>query len=118
MPTMSCRRGDILLVLFPDSNLRTSKRRRAVVVQADQLGTNLPQIIVAMVTSNMQRAGHPSRVIVRVASEDAKTSGLLTDSVIMTDNLATVHRAEIDRVIWTLRDPSELNAALRTTLAL
>ena len=85
---MSCRRGDVVLVLFPDSNLRTSKRRPAVVVQADQLGTELPQTIVAMITSNMTRSGHASRLVVRAASEDAKHSGLLMDSVIMADNLA------------------------------
>src|SRR6185436_19199905 len=97
--TMNCRRGDIVLVLFPDSNLRTSKRRPAVVVQADEPGPDLPQTIVAMITSNMARAGHPSRVSVRVDSESAKGSGLLMDSVIMTDNFATIRYSEIDRVI-------------------
>ena len=115
---MICRRGDIVLVLFPDSNLRTSKRRPALVVQADQLGTDLPQTIVAMITSNMARAGPPSRVIVLGASEVAKRSGLLMDSVIMTDNLATVQYSEIDRVIGTLPDRTELDTALRATLAL
>jgi mRNA interferase MazF len=61
---MNCRRGDVVLVLFPDSNLRTFKRRPALVVQADALDGGLPQTIVAMVTSNMARAGHPSRMIV------------------------------------------------------
>ena len=73
---MNCRRGDVILVLFPDSNLRTSKRRPALVVQADHLGAGLPQTIVAMITSNMARAGHASRVVVRVDSESAKGSGL------------------------------------------
>src|SRR6266513_1584066 len=98
---MSCRRGDVVLVFFPDSNLRTLKRRPALVVQADQLGTELPQTIVAMITSNMARAGPPSRVIVWGASEGANRSGLLMDSVIMTDILATVQYSEIDRVIGT-----------------
>ena len=115
---MNCRRGDVLLVLFPDSNLRTSKRRPALVVQADQLGAGLPQTIVAMITSNMARAGHPSRVVVRVDSESAKGSGLLMDSVIMTDNLATIHYSEIDRVLGAFSELRELDAALRTTLAL
>jgi mRNA interferase MazF len=92
-----------MLELFLDTNLRTSKRRPAVVVQVDQLGTNLPQTIVAMITSNMARGGYPGRVIVRVADEGARRSGLLMDSVIMTDNLATVRHAEIDRVIGTLQ---------------
>ena len=115
---MNCRRGDIVLVLFPDSNLRTSKRRPALVVQADQLGADLPQTIVAMITSNMARAGHRSRVIVPTASESAKRSGLLTDSVIMTDNLATIHDSEIDMVIGAFTGLSELDAALRATLNL
>jgi mRNA interferase MazF len=91
---MNCRRGDVVLVLFPDSNLRTSKRRPALVVQADQLGTGLPQTIVAMITSNMARAGHPSRVVVRADSEGAQGSGLLMDSVIMTDHLATIQHSQ------------------------
>ncbi|MEK7406514.1 MAG: hypothetical protein AAB225_15535, partial [Acidobacteriota bacterium] len=37
----SFHRGDILLVLFPDSNLRTAKRRPVVVVQTDNLATVL-----------------------------------------------------------------------------
>ncbi len=90
MLTMNCRRNDVVLVLFPDSNLRTAKRRPALVIQADQLGTGLPQTIVAMISSNMARAGHPSRVTVLAASENGKRSGLLMDSVIVTDNVATI----------------------------
>jgi mRNA interferase MazF len=104
--------------LFPDSNLRTSKRRPALVIQADQLDLGLPQTIVAMITSNMARGGHPSRIVVRVAGQRANGSGLLMDSVIMTDNLATVHYSEIDRVIGTFPGMAELDAALRITLAL
>jgi hypothetical protein len=40
------------------------------------------------------------------------------ESVIMTDNPATARYSEIDRVIGSLRDLTETNAALRTTLAL
>ena len=115
---MNCRRGEIVLVLFPDSNLRTSKRRPALVVQADQLGSDLPQTIVAMITSNMLRAGHPSRVTVKLGSKNASGSGLLTDSVIMADNLATVQYSEIDRVIGGLPDLTEVDGALRATLSL
>ena len=118
LPPANCRRDDVILVLFPDSNLRTSKRRPALVVQADQLGAGLPQTIVAMIASNMARAGHPSRVVVRVDSESAKGSGLLMDSVIMTDNLATIQHLEIDRILGAFSELRELDAALRTTLAL
>lgn len=52
------------------------------------------------------------------ASAPGKEMGLLTDSVIMTDNLATVLDAEIDRIIGTCSDMTAVDAALRHTLGL
>ena len=111
------RRGDVILVLFPNSDLRTAKLRPALVVQADDLETGLPQLIVAMITSNLGRANHPSRVLIRRTTPGGRRSGLLTDSVVMTDNLATILETEIDRVIGTL-PVRAVNTALRHTLGL
>jgi len=115
---MPCNRGDVVLVLFPDSNLRTAKRRPALVVQADNLQTALPQTIVAMISSNMARAGHPSRVTVLQSSAEGQQMGLHTDSVVMTDNLATVRENEIDRTIGQCPDMDSIGDALRQTLGL
>ncbi|NEU72731.1 type II toxin-antitoxin system PemK/MazF family toxin [Hassallia byssoidea VB512170] len=90
----------------------------ALVVQADRLGTNLPQTIVAMITSNFARAGHPSRVLVQLATPEGQQTGLLTDSVIMTDNLVTVLDVEIDRTIGVWSDMLCVDAALRYTFGL
>lgn len=87
-------------------------------VQADDLETGLPQTIVAMITSNLARAGHLSRLEVLLSSSEGQASGLLTDSVIMTDNLATVFETEIDRVIGTFPFMGKVDAALRKTLDL
>jgi mRNA interferase MazF len=57
----------------------------------NQLDSGLPQTIVAMITSNMARAGHPRGVVVRVASDGVTGSGLLMDSVIMMDKSAGQH---------------------------
>lgn len=114
-PTVS--RGDMALVLFPNSNLTSAKTRPALIVQADHLQTGLSQIIVAMVTSQMFRAGHPSRVTVLLNSPVGGQSGLLTDSVIMTDNLATISLAAVYRVIGAI-PTSEIDIALRHTLGL
>lgn len=115
---MSYDRGDVVLVLFPDSNLRTAKRRPALVVQATGLDTGLPQTIIAMISSNMSRAGHACRVSIPLSSRQAAPSGLRTDSVVLADNLATILDNEIDRRIGTLADMSGVDAALRHTLAL
>jgi mRNA interferase MazF len=115
---MPYKRGDLVLVLFPDSNLRTAKRRPALVVQADNLQSGLAQSIIAMITSNMARAGHPSRVTLLLSSAEGKRTGILMDSIVMTDNLATVRETEIDRTLGALADMSEIDLALRHTLAL
>lgn len=112
------RRGDVVLVLFPNSDLVTFKQRPALVVQADNLGTGLPQVVVAMITSNPARRGHPSRVFIPLNSPPAKGSGLLTDSVIMTDNLATALDKAIVRKLGQLTDLKPVDAALRATLCL
>jgi mRNA interferase MazF len=54
--------GDVVLVLFPDSDLRTAKRLPALILQRDDLASGLSQTIVAMISSNPARANHPSRV--------------------------------------------------------
>lgn len=116
-PKSSFNRGDVVLVIFPHSNLSTAKPRPALIVQADNLDTGLPQVIVAMITSKMFRADHPSRVPLLLSSAEGKQSGLLSNSVVMTDNLATIFHSEIDRTIGTI--PMEkVDAALRHTLGL
>lgn len=111
------KRGDVVLVLFPHSDLRTAKPRPALVVQADNLKTGLPQLIVAMITSNLSRADHPSRVTVLLTTPEGQESGLLNDSVVMTDNLATIAETAIDRAIGRIPMPA-VDAALRRTLNL
>ena len=108
---MRCNRGDVVLVLFPNSNMQTAKRRPALVVQADHLKTGLPQTIVAMITSNMARDGHPSRVHVSLATPAGLRSGLRTELIVMTDNLATVFDTEIDRVIGSWTDMAMIDTA-------
>jgi mRNA interferase MazF len=112
------RRGDVVLVLFPNSDLRTAKRRPALVIQRNNLDSELAQTIVAMISSNLARRGHPSRIFVQVDSGDGKTAGLRLDSVIMTDNLATVLDSEIDCVLGHLPDMNAVSTALKHTLDL
>jgi len=115
---MQVDRGDVVLVLFPDSNLRTAKRRPVLVVQADNLQTGLQQVIVAMISSNMSRVGHASRVSISKTSTNGQQMGLRTDSVVMADNLATILEHEIDKLIGKCPIMHEVNKALRNTLAL
>lgn len=116
-PEPKCHRGDVVLVLFPHSDLVTAKTRPALVVQANGLESGVPQLIVAMISSRLFRAGHPSRVFIERASPEGQQSGLLGDSIIMTDNLATVATAVIDRVIG-LIPMAAVDRSLRHSLGL
>ena len=93
------------------------KTRPALVVQADNLNSGLPQVIVCMITSRMFRAGHPSRVVIHRATPEGEHSGLLNDSVVMADNVATIATLAIERAIGAL-PMTQIDTAQRHTLAL
>jgi mRNA interferase MazF len=116
-PKLTLNRGDVVLVLFPNSTLSSAKTRPALIIQADELQTGLPQVIVAMITSQMSRAGHPSRVTILLNSIEGRQSGLLTNSVVMTDNLATITISAVYRAIGSL-PTTEIDRALKHTLGL
>jgi mRNA interferase MazF len=117
LPNPTIKRGDVALVLFPNTDFISAKTRPALIVQADELETGLSQIIVAMISSQMFRAGYPSRVTILLNSPEGKQSGLLTDSVLMTDNLATVILPAVHRVIGSL-PRTHIDTALKHTLGL
>ncbi len=112
------RRGDVVLVLFPKSDLRTAKRRPALVIQRNDLNNGLAQTIVAMISSNLDRRGHSRRIFVGLNSTEGKTAGLRLDSVIMADNLATVLDSEIDSALGKFPKMHAVDAALKHTLEL
>jgi len=116
-PKTSYKRGYVVLVLYPNSDLRSAKTRPALIVQADDLQTGLPQVILAMITSRMFHADHPSRIVVRMSTPVGQRSGLLSDSVVMTDNLATIAVVALDRMIGTL-PMTDVDTALWHTLHL
>ena len=115
---MKTHRGDVVLVLFPNSDLRTAKRRPALVLQRDDLGSGLSQTIIAMISSNLARRGHPSRLFISTASPEGKAAGLRLDSVLMTDNLATVLETEIDSVLGRMTEMAAVDSALKHTMGL
>ena len=115
---MIFERGDVVLVLFPNSDLRTAKKRPVIIIQSDHLATGLQQHVVAMISSNLDRANHASRVLVHLDTTEGKNSGLLTDSVIMTDNIATIRDGEFDRKLGKIKNMTRIDEALYHTLGL
>ena len=111
-------RANLVQFLFPNSNLQLSKRRPASVVQANGLQTGLPQWVVALISSNIGRAGPAFRLLVPVSSTINRGTGLRADSVIMFDNPATVVDRLVDRKIGTFSDMSAVDNSIRIVVNL
>lgn len=92
---MIFKKGDVVLVNYPHSDGISDKLRPALIVQKNT--TDINQITVAMITSR-NRTG-PTRVKIAKNSAANVTMNLLTDSVIVCDNLTTVTYDLINRVI-------------------
>jgi len=114
---MTFKRGDVVLIRFPNSDLKTYKKRPALIIQADDLYTGLSQKIVALITSNLKRIGE-TRVVIYKCSEVGRRMGIITDSVIVADNLATILEREIDKVIGNCEETEKVDQALRRALGL
>lgn len=112
------KQGDIILVWFPHSDLLTMKKRPAIVLQADNLQTGIDQLIIGMITSNLMRKGHKSRIFIDPNTEKGKHTGLLSSSVIMTDNIATLRIPEIYKKIGKYKDLDKLKDALNHTFGI
>ena len=52
----SCKRGDVVLVLFPNSDLRTAKPRPVLVVQADHLEIAVSRVIGSLPMAEVDHA--------------------------------------------------------------
>ena len=111
------KRGDVVLVKFPYSDLVSYKRRPALIVQDETVETGLSQKVLIQITSNLDRTGD-TRVLVRKDSPDGQAMGILSDSVIVADHLATVLPREIDKVIGRCTCMPEVETALRRLLGL
>lgn len=96
---MSLRRGDVVLAWYPFAAGTGVKRRPCLVVSADRDNGRLANVIVAQITSNLRAAGEPPHLLVEVGTADGVQSGLLHDSLVSCNNLATIDLGLVDRVI-------------------
>jgi mRNA interferase MazF len=111
------KRGEVILVKFPYADMVRYKKRPALVVQDESVETGLSQRVVVQITSNLDRTGD-TRVLVRKDSNHGQAMGILSDSVIVADHLATVLPREIDKVIGRCTCMPEVEKALKQVLGL
>jgi mRNA interferase MazF len=111
-------RGEVVLVDFPYSDGRQSKIRPALVIQADAHNTVLLKTVIAMITGNLRRRGHPAHVLLDPAVHQGV--GVNGPSLVSCINLFTVDQSAVLRVLGQLTPALQANvdAALKSALDL
>jgi mRNA interferase MazF len=96
------KRGDIVLVAFPHANGTASKRRPALIVQADFYNQRISNVLLAAITGNLARARDPAHYLVEVSTAEGSQSGLNKDSLISCLNIAVLPKSAIGPTIGEL----------------
>lgn len=115
---MTYKRGDVILCYFPNIDLETFKKRPALIVQDEIVETEHRNQIVACITSKMELANERTCLSVKMDSTLGKDMGIITDSVIMAENLATINEDDINKRIGACQLMTEVDEALRRVLRL
>jgi mRNA interferase MazF len=115
------QRGDIILVSLPFiSDPAQSKIRPAVIIQNNTGNRYSPNLIIASISSQLPSREYPTNVILRVGSSETEGSGLDRDSVIQTEIILTIPKANIVRKLGKISEKGmgRVNQAVKVSLAL
>jgi mRNA interferase MazF len=102
--TTSYRRGDVVLVPFPFTDLTGSKQRPALVVSSDAFNASHDDVLLVAITSRVPATLSSNEVV--ISSTDLGPSGLLKPSVVKTAKLITIHQALIRKSIGKMPPPA------------
>ena len=97
--TTAYRRGDIVLVSFPFTDLTSTKRRPALVLSPDSFNAAGQDLVLAAITSHL--TGDPNAVHLR--RSDFAVEGLPKPSMVKATKLFTMHSALVVKRIGALR---------------
>jgi len=110
------KRGTIVLVKFPFTDLKTSKRRPAIIVSRDRNINN--DFIVAFITSVIPEELSDTDLLFDTHHKDFKKSGLTKSSIIKGDKLATLNKSIFTGELGSLSKDTlkEINIRLKIAL--
>jgi mRNA interferase MazF len=105
----TCSRWDIVLVPFPFTDLRSSKKRPALVVSPDEYNGG-PDVVIAFITSQMKSASRPGDYHLKMWQE----SGLPKPSMVRM-KFATIERGIVIKKLGRLaaQDREEVRSVMR-----
>ena len=95
------KRGDIVLVAFPFTDLSSSKRRPALIVSPDSFNTSKQDVVLIAITSQIDTNRHT----VNLEEEDYVDGRLPKPSMIRIAKMFTMHSALIAKRICGISAP-------------
>jgi|SRR2546430_2662723 len=98
--TTTYKRGDVVLVPFPFTDLSSAKQRPALVVSADSLNSTRDDLLVAGITSQIPPTLAADEFL--ISANDMKATGLPKKSIVRLSKLVSLHRQLIVKRIGTL----------------
>jgi len=115
---MSYRRGAIVLVPFPFTDLSRHKTRPAVVLSPEQINVRSPDIILAAISSTTPHVPNDLELVLYRTDRLFKATGLRVNSVVKANKLITMKQSLIYTTLGQLADQSLRELDLRIMHAL
>ncbi len=117
MTTTQLRRGDIVLVPFPFTDLTGLKLRPAIVISPDPIREDL---LLGFISTVIPPMLEPTEYVLEITDPSFGTTGLKARSVFRMNKIATLHRSMVLRRLGrsTLQLQRHLDAALRHLVGL
>ena len=106
--TTRYKRGDIVLVLFPFTDLSSAKRRPALVVSPDAFNAFMQDVVLAAITSRI-----PDGSAIAIGPNDCIDGQLPKPSAVKAAKLFTIHSTLVVKKICSLR-PEKLEDTLES----
>jgi len=102
--TTNYKRGDVVLVPFPFTDLSSAKQRPALVVSPDALNSTRDDVLVAAITSQVPVKLAADEIL--IPAGELAACGLPKPSILRLSKLAALHRQLVIKRIGTLPVPT------------
>jgi mRNA interferase MazF len=102
--TTTYRRGDVVLVPFPFTDLSSAKKRPALVISADAFNSVRDDVLVAAITSQIPGALSPDEFV--IPAGELTACGLPKPSILRLSKLVALHRQLVVKRIGALPAPT------------
>ena len=113
-------RGDIVLVIFPFTNFTSTKVRPAVIISNDDMNKTRGDVIVAFISSKIQRVTKDTDFIMEDTASGFSNTGLKQRSLFRMAKITTIDRSLISVKIGKVSEEikTEIDKRLCKALAL